>query len=139
MIAANYLQSADWSNNPEILKNILTFYSRAKAFDRLANFYETCASVEIDENKDYEKAMSALKDAVKFWTKANQDQKSQLVSQKVYVIEKYLNALALSNSNPQEMIKEINELVQNAMSDNILKSGNLYAPIIMYYYQEKQF
>ena len=113
MIAANYLQSADWSNNPEILKNILTFYSRAKAFDRLANFYETCASVEIDENKDYEKAMSALKDAVKFWTKANQDQKSQLVSQKVYVIEKYLNALALSNSNPQEMIKEINELVQN--------------------------
>jgi len=54
----------------------LTFYSRAKAFDRLANFYETCAQVEIDENKDYEKAISALKDAIKFWSKCQEEQKS---------------------------------------------------------------
>ena len=73
ILAANYLQSADWSNNSEILKNIITFYMRAKAFDRLANFYETCASVEIDENKDYDKALAALKEAIKYWTKCNQD------------------------------------------------------------------
>ena len=35
------------------MKNIISFYTRAKAFDRLAMFYDTCAGLEIDEYKDY--------------------------------------------------------------------------------------
>ena len=113
IIAANYLQSADWSNNPDIMKNILTFYTRAKAFDRLANFYETCATLEIEEHKDYDRAVTALKDSIKFWIKANEEQKSQTANQKVYVIEKYLAAKALMYSNPTQMVKDISDLAQN--------------------------
>jgi intraflagellar transport protein 140 len=80
IIAANYLQSADWHNNQDTLKNIVSFYTRAKAFDRLAMFYETCAGLEIDEYKDYKKAIMALKDAVKYWQKSNNEDKGQSVS-----------------------------------------------------------
>uniref|UniRef100_A0A6P7GUI1 Intraflagellar transport protein 140 homolog n=1 Tax=Diabrotica virgifera virgifera TaxID=50390 RepID=A0A6P7GUI1_DIAVI len=43
IMAANYLQSVDWQNHPEFLKNIITFYSKGKALDLLANFYVACA------------------------------------------------------------------------------------------------
>lgn len=45
IMAANYLQSLDWQNQPEILRNIITFYSKGKAMDLLANFYVACAQV----------------------------------------------------------------------------------------------
>lgn len=45
IMAANYLQSLDWQNQPEILRNIITFYSKGKALDLLANFYVACAQV----------------------------------------------------------------------------------------------
>lgn len=62
-MAGNYLQSLDWQNQPEVLKNIINFYSKGKAMDLLANFYVACAQVEIDEFQNYEKALDALNQA----------------------------------------------------------------------------
>eukprot|EP00002_Diphylleia_rotans_P014154 TRINITY_DN2751_c0_g1_i8.p1 TRINITY_DN2751_c0_g1~~TRINITY_DN2751_c0_g1_i8.p1 ORF type:complete len:1267 (-),score=275.99 TRINITY_DN2751_c0_g1_i8:1005-4805(-) len=70
ILAANYLQSLDWRNDPEIMKNIIGFYNKAKAMDSLANFYDACSQVEIDEYQNYEKALGALKEALKYMTKA---------------------------------------------------------------------
>merc|ERR1719355_278257 len=56
VLAANYLQSLDWHNDPEVMKNIIMFYNKARAWDKLAGFYEACAQVEVDEYRDYEKA-----------------------------------------------------------------------------------
>lgn len=63
IMAANYLQSLNWQSDGKILKNIIQFYSKAHAFDLLANFYANCAQVEIDEFHDYEKAFKALQEA----------------------------------------------------------------------------
>ncbi|XP_059617138.1 intraflagellar transport protein 140 homolog [Phlebotomus argentipes] len=63
IMAANYLQALNWQNDAKVLKNIVTFYSKGQAFDLLANFYVTCAQVEIDEYRDYEKALKALLEA----------------------------------------------------------------------------
>ena len=57
MMAANYLQTLDWHSDPEIMKNIIGFYSKAQAMDNLSAFYDTCAQIEIDEYRDYEKAL----------------------------------------------------------------------------------
>lgn len=46
IMAANYLQSLDWRKDPEIMKNIISFYSKGKAPDLLAGFYEACAQVQ---------------------------------------------------------------------------------------------
>lgn len=65
IMAANYLQSLDFQNDPKILKNIVTFYTKGQAYDLLANFYAVCAQAEIDEYRDYEKALKALQEAAK--------------------------------------------------------------------------
>merc|ERR1719469_739388 len=70
VLAGNYLQSLDWHNDPEIMKNIIQFYSKAKAHDKLASFYDACAQVEIDEYRDYDKAGGALYEALKYTKKA---------------------------------------------------------------------
>lgn len=57
MMAANYLQTLDWHSDPEVMKNIISFYTKAAAMDSLAAFYEACAQIEIDEYRDYEKAL----------------------------------------------------------------------------------
>lgn len=44
IIAANYLQQLDWRENIEILKAIILFYTKAKAFEQLATFYDSVAS-----------------------------------------------------------------------------------------------
>jgi hypothetical protein len=60
MMAANYLQTLDWHSDPEIMKNIVSFYSKAQAMDSLSAFYDTCAQIEIDEYRDYEKALQVM-------------------------------------------------------------------------------
>jgi intraflagellar transport protein 140 len=61
ILAANYLQSLDWQNEPDTMKNIVLFYTKAKAFEQLSNFFDAYAQMEIDEYRDYEKALNALK------------------------------------------------------------------------------
>ena len=39
----------------EVMKNIISFYTKGKALDSLANFYDSCAQVEIDDYQDYDK------------------------------------------------------------------------------------
>ena len=48
IMAANYLQSLDWRKNPDILKTIIGFYTKGRAPDLLAGFYEACAQVELN-------------------------------------------------------------------------------------------
>ena len=45
VMAANYLQSLDWRKDPEIMKNIIGFYTKGRALDSLAGFYDACAMV----------------------------------------------------------------------------------------------
>ena len=45
VMAANYLQSLDWRKDPEIMKNIIGFYTKGRALDSLSSFYAACAQV----------------------------------------------------------------------------------------------
>ena len=47
------------------MDHIIKFYNKAKAYDHLAGFFDACSTVEIDEYRDYEKAIAALKEATK--------------------------------------------------------------------------
>uniref|UniRef100_A0A182QMN5 Uncharacterized protein n=1 Tax=Anopheles farauti TaxID=69004 RepID=A0A182QMN5_9DIPT len=70
VMAANYLQALNWQNDAKILKNIVTFYTKGQAYSQLANFYANCAQAEIDEFRDYDKALNALQEAVKSLSRA---------------------------------------------------------------------
>lgn len=66
LLAASYLQSLDWHNDPAVMTNIITFYRKARSYMRLAEFYQACAQVEIDEYRYYDKAYGALREAQKY-------------------------------------------------------------------------
>jgi intraflagellar transport protein 140 len=90
ILAANYLQNTDWHNDAELMKNIINFYTRAKAFDSLANFYDSVAVVEIDDYRDYEKALGALQDGLKYLAKSTSQTKDMVyrnISTKIKYIE----------------------------------------------------
>eukprot|EP00998_Keelungia_sp_KM082_P005361 NODE_16_length_3996_cov_51.442233_g15_i0.p1 GENE.NODE_16_length_3996_cov_51.442233_g15_i0~~NODE_16_length_3996_cov_51.442233_g15_i0.p1 ORF type:complete len:1185 (-),score=344.87 NODE_16_length_3996_cov_51.442233_g15_i0:442-3720(-) len=43
IMGGNFLQKLDWHQDPEIMKNIINFYTKARAVEQLAMFYDSCA------------------------------------------------------------------------------------------------
>jgi intraflagellar transport protein 140 len=54
-MVANYFQTLNWRENPVLLKTIISYYTKAKAYESLGAFYETCADIEIEDFKNYQK------------------------------------------------------------------------------------
>ncbi|XP_055845818.1 intraflagellar transport protein 140 homolog [Episyrphus balteatus] len=106
IMAANYLQALNWHRDQKVLKNIVTFYSKGQAFDSLANFYATCAQVEIDEFRDYEKALKAMHEAAKCLVKVPHSQRASDNLQKTIVEVKYVLDIqeALENGENQAVV-----------------------------------
>ena len=98
VMAANYLQSLDWRKDPEVMKNIIGFYTKGRALESLAAFYDACAQVEIDEYQNYDKALGALGEAFKCMGKAKMDdevlQEDRLgqLKNKINLIKKFVTA-----------------------------------------------
>ena len=108
VLAANYLQTLDWHSDPEIVKNIVAFYTKAKALEQLSGFYDACAQVEIDEYRDYEKALEALKKAATYMVKARTPDKEHLLAnlqQRIYHIEQFVTARLNAKDDPAAMVR----------------------------------
>lgn len=91
IMAANYLQSLDWQNDQKILKNIITFYTKGQAHELLANFYTVCAQSEIDEYRDYDKALKALQEAAKIIMKISQTHNAlEKLQQSVVAVKRFI-------------------------------------------------
>lgn len=48
LLAANYLQTLNWKEDGDLMKQIELFYNKANAPEHLASFYEACAQVYIN-------------------------------------------------------------------------------------------
>ena len=61
LLAAHFLQaSGSWLRDEGMHKKVVQLYAKAKSPMHTAAFYEACAQAEIDENRDYSKAVAAL-------------------------------------------------------------------------------
>lgn len=140
IMAANYLQSLDWQNQPEILKNIITFYSKGKALDLLANFYLACAQVEIDEFQNYEKAFVALLEASKCLGKVTQPKDANqhrnatdIIQQRLTLIKRFIDIRRLFERNDVSGgITQCRQLLATGGPDLDLavRKGDIYAVMI---------
>uniref|UniRef100_A0A8D8LS96 Intraflagellar transport protein 140 homolog n=1 Tax=Cacopsylla melanoneura TaxID=428564 RepID=A0A8D8LS96_9HEMI len=93
VMAGNYLQTEDWKSKPDLLKSIISFYTKGKAPHLLANFYVSCAQVEIDEHGNYEKGLGALHEARRCLLKHEDSVHAALkqsVEKKITEVDKYL-------------------------------------------------
>lgn len=138
ILAGNFLQNQNWHNDPDIMKTIINFYSKAKAFESLANFYDACAQVEIDEYRDYEKALGAMKEAIRQMEKAtgeNKDFKLSKMKKRVGIIERFVEARQAQNNNDSNTAMDIcQNLVQTPGIEEAIRLGDVFAQLIEHYY-----
>jgi len=146
VLAGNYLQSLDWHNDPEIMKNIIQFYSKAKAHDKLAAFYDACAQVEIDEYRDYDKAGGALREALKYLMKAaggppasDSDPKVQALNTRIQIVDRFAGIRKLGKTNPEDMVQVCEQMLQMGDIENAVRIGDVFAQLVEHYSSDQNY
>ncbi|XP_055006428.1 intraflagellar transport protein 140 homolog isoform X2 [Boleophthalmus pectinirostris] len=144
ILAANYLQSLDWRTDPEILKTIIGFYTKGRAPELLAGFYEACAQVEIDDYQNYEKALDALTEAYKCLSKAKDTSEKQEVKlsnmqHKITLIKKFVHVRRLYVENAAEAVRVCEALLEEPDLDPAVRVGDAFGFLVDHYCQQGQF
>ncbi|KAL3051312.1 hypothetical protein OYC64_001554 [Pagothenia borchgrevinki] len=145
IMAANYLQSLDWRKNPDILKTIIGFYTKGRAPDLLAGFYEACAQVEIDDYQNYEKALDALTEAFKCVSKAKDPSAGQQevrladLQHRITLIKKFVHARMLYVEDPGEAVQLCEALLEEPELDPAVRIGDAYGFLVEHHCQQGNF
>ncbi|XP_048575888.1 intraflagellar transport protein 140 homolog isoform X2 [Nematostella vectensis] len=145
VMAANYLQSLDWRKDPEVMKNIIGFYTKGRALDSLAGFYDACAQVEIDEYQNYDKALGALTEAYKCMAKAkmknstDQEEKVAFLKQRIGFVKKFVQARRSYEEDPEESVKLCHILLEEPDLETAVRVGDIYGLIIEHYARQQNF
>ncbi len=140
VLAGNYLQNTNWHANPQTMKTIITLYNKAKAFENLAAFFEACAQMEIDEFREYDKALTAMNEAVNAIKKVPSAEKSGRrgqLEQRMKLISDFVRARSLIQSNPEEMIKICNFIIESPDAESAVRVGDVIAQLVELFYANK--
>ncbi|KAM6964373.1 intraflagellar transport protein 140 homolog isoform 2-T2 [Tautogolabrus adspersus] len=143
IMAANYLQSLDWQKNPEILRTIIGFYTKGRAPDLLAGFYEACAQVEIDEYQNYEKALDALTEAFKCLSKIKDPGQHEVrladLQHKVTLIKKFVHARRLYTEDAGEAVRLCEALLEEPELDPAVRIGDAFGFLVDHHIRQGNF
>ncbi|XP_037670915.1 intraflagellar transport protein 140 homolog isoform X2 [Choloepus didactylus] len=141
IMAANYLQSLDWRKEPEIMRNVISFYTKGRALDLLASFYDACAQVEIDEYQNYDKAHGALTEAYKCLSKAkaksplDQETKLAQLQSKMTLVKRFLQARRAYAEDPKDAVRQCELLLDEPELDSAVRVGDVYGFLVEHYLQ----
>merc|ERR1712224_409669 len=155
ILAANYLQQVDdLHEKPDIVKTIIMFYTKGRSFKQLSRFYNAVAEFEMNEFRDYDKALDAMQKAVKFmhdrqkdkdgrmgFTKAPKN-KDELASLKQYQeklshVAEFVKAKKMVGENPSVMISICEGLLKKPKIELYLRVGDILALMVEYYDHQK--
>ena len=89
--------------------------------------------MEIDEYRDYEKALSALNQALKLYSKNDLREKSSQVERRIKIVDRFVEARGMEQTNQQEMVEICKELLQLPDTDSHLCLGYVYSQLAEYY------
>lgn len=142
VLAANYLQSLDYHQDSNLMNLIVTFYTKAKAWENLMTFYEASAQSEIDEFRDYGKASGFLREAQKITGKLpDGDQKNRDLDRKIKLIDSFdrarqiITAVHATPSQPdhnalQEAEHICTGLLNTPGCSANIREGDIYATVV---------
>lgn len=124
ILASNFLQSLDLT--PDIVKTIVSFLNKAKAFYNLASFYEFFASTEI-EKKNYSQALEIYNETLKTVQRVREndqkkDDKIAEIKNKISTTKKLLeesNKAKKSSSKEEKTVKN-----NNSKEEKMVKNSN---------------
>uniref|UniRef100_A0A4W2C3K4 Intraflagellar transport 140 n=1 Tax=Bos indicus x Bos taurus TaxID=30522 RepID=A0A4W2C3K4_BOBOX len=136
VMAANYLQSLDWRKDPEVMKSIISFYTKGRALDLLAGFYDACAQVEVDEYQNYDKAHGALTEAYKCLSKAKArsplDQEARLaqLQSRMTLVKRFMQARRTYTEDPKGSVRQCQLLLEEPHLDSGVRVGDVYGFLV---------
>uniref|UniRef100_A0A665V4G9 Intraflagellar transport 140 homolog (Chlamydomonas) n=1 Tax=Echeneis naucrates TaxID=173247 RepID=A0A665V4G9_ECHNA len=144
IMAANYLQSLDWRKNPEIVKTIIGFYTKGRAPDLLGGFYEACAQVEIDDYQNYEKALDALTEAAKCFSKVRdstgkQEARMADLQHKITLIKKFVHLRRIYAEDAGEAVRLCEALLEEPELDPAVRIGDAFGFLVEHHCQQGNF
>merc|ERR1712032_1333069 len=156
-LAANYLQQVDdLHEKDDIVKTVIMFYTKGRKFKELSRFYNKVAEFEMNEFRDYDKALDAMQKAVKFMHDRAKDKDGKMGFNKVpkkqdelanlkqyqekltHVLE-FVKAKKLVGENPSKMIKICEGLLKKPKIDLYLRVGDILTLLVEYYDHQKLF
>ncbi|KAJ3153303.1 hypothetical protein HDU89_000934 [Geranomyces variabilis] len=134
VLASNYLQTLAWRSNASYLKHIITFYTKARAWENLASFYESCAAVEVDEFQNYEKALGAMREAAKVVEKIKEPERRvgtiHQMENKIALLSRFVAARETAKTDTIATFQICEELLQTPNIDHTIRLGDIYALLI---------
>ena len=95
--------------------------------------------MEIDDYQNYEKAVGALSEALKYLTKAKnmsaqeQEGRVALYKERIVLIEKFLEARVLFQTDQQAAVSRCKDLLEDPKIDVAIKIGDVYGLLVDYY------
>ena len=143
ILAANFLQNLDWT--PDVVKIIVSFFNKAKAYYNLCQFYIVLGVSEINEKKNFKKGEEYLRAALNTVMKVreNDDKKNNKIEEikkKLGFIES-LNDMneKLQSGNAAGALEKCNELLRIDGRDDILGDKDIYGFMFKIHYFQKDY
>lgn len=121
------------------MKYIAGYYKKAKRFDYLANFYSSCAMLEIDEYKNYDKALNAIKVARKHAESGADTSLIASLDEKIVLLQKYIDGKAMLTAGDSSGVAVMREIVDDPLSKDALRVGDAYSLIFEHYAKSNQY
>ncbi|CAD5216485.1 unnamed protein product [Bursaphelenchus xylophilus] len=138
-MVGNFLQSLDWKEDATLMRQIENFYIKANAMDSLAAFYESCGQLEIDDYRDYDKAITAYNEAVRCWNRKGDkdgdlDEKEtkmrDRIKKKITRIKTFIETKETYEKDPGEALRRLTEMSEQPEIDGDVRLGDIYALLI---------
>ncbi|CAF0970919.1 unnamed protein product [Rotaria sordida] len=144
LLAADYLKTLDWKKYPDALQNIMNFYKKARAYDKLALFYDMCAQIEIEEYRDYNKALEALMEAYKILRDNGEntftkDETLQELELKCRNIKRFIDAKDRYLNDPETGSRELASLLTDQKIFIGVHPGDLYGILIDHFGRQEKY
>jgi intraflagellar transport protein 140 len=96
-----------------------------------------CAQVEIDEYRDYEKALGALRESQKYLEKASGSHITELalvLDERIQIISKFVDARRLAKKDPSEMVNICQELLREPRVEDAIRIGDCLAMLVEFFH-----
>ena len=134
VIAANYLQTLDWHGDEAVVKAIVSFYTKAKEWEKLSAFYDACAAQEIDDYSDYSKALQALREAHRH-AASLPPARAAALGRRIAGVERFL---AARDAGGEEMLRICAQLLQSAEAEGGVRHGDVLALCVAHHAREER-
>lgn len=142
LLAGNYLQGLTEKNDPTMMTTIVSFYTKAKAYRQLSNFYQSYAQSQIDEYRDYLKAQQALLKAQQALDKGSTDKNDEsyiTLLNKMKYVEGYCEAQNMLATDQAQGLTMCLALLKMPDIEIIVRIGDVYTLIIETYVDKKMY